>query len=244
MAGVRATLRIYFVSGVRLRTTAFGANIQQFLRCGWPGSKLPPMIAGLETFAAWALAALVGAFLGSFLAGYLKKKGENLATHEDIQKLVDQVSAVTTATQEIESKISGELWDRQKRWELKRDVVFEVTRNLSAVRNALADLSVSHKMIKASPTPDAPPAHLLEDVVKESHRWFEVSRAFAESIMLVDLVCGPELGLALSGFDRNVSKVAADLDRNAGAFDESMKQMLTELRTLTALIRKELGAKL
>lgn len=36
----------------------------------------------------------VGAFIGS----YLKKKGENLAIHEDIKKLVDQVKATTEAT--------------------------------------------------------------------------------------------------------------------------------------------------
>ncbi len=43
----------------------------------------------------WAGSSLVGAFAGSYLTGYLKTKGENLATHEDIDKLVDQVGAVT-----------------------------------------------------------------------------------------------------------------------------------------------------
>ncbi len=34
------------------------------------------------------------AFIGSYFASYLKKKGENRAIHEDLSKLVDQVSAV------------------------------------------------------------------------------------------------------------------------------------------------------
>lgn len=59
---------------------------------------------------------LVGGWLGAYLGSYLKKKGENLATHEDIDKLVDQVRAVTQTTKEIEAKISNEVWDRQKRW--------------------------------------------------------------------------------------------------------------------------------
>jgi hypothetical protein len=37
-----------------------------------------------------------GAFVGSFLGAYVKRKGENLATHEDLDKLVKQVHAVTT----------------------------------------------------------------------------------------------------------------------------------------------------
>jgi hypothetical protein len=62
----------------------------------------------MENIALWALSALVGSFVGSFLASYFKKKGENLATHEDIALLVDQVRAVTAATKEIEAKISND----------------------------------------------------------------------------------------------------------------------------------------
>jgi hypothetical protein len=44
--------------------------------------------------------------LGAYLGAYLKKKGENLATHEDIDKLVSQVSAVTAASKQIEARIT------------------------------------------------------------------------------------------------------------------------------------------
>jgi len=73
---------------------------------------------------------LAGGWAGAYFGGYLTKKGENLATHEDIDKLVDQVRAVKQTTREIEAKISDEVWDRQKRWELKREVLFEATRAL------------------------------------------------------------------------------------------------------------------
>jgi hypothetical protein len=39
----------------------------------------------------WPLSVLAALFVGGFLKSYFSKKGENLATHEDIQKLVDQV---------------------------------------------------------------------------------------------------------------------------------------------------------
>ncbi|MGD0291317.1 MAG: hypothetical protein ABSC63_16915 [Candidatus Binataceae bacterium] len=52
---------------------------------------------------------------GAFFGSYLKKKGENLATHEDIDKLVTQVSAVTVATKQIEAKITraSRVYERQ-----------------------------------------------------------------------------------------------------------------------------------
>src|SRR5258708_33115157 len=85
------------------------------------------------------LAVAASGFLG-FLAGYMKKKGENLATHEDIAKLVEQMSAVTKATKDIEARISSDLWDRQKRWEPKREVLFEATRRLADVEDGLLSI--------------------------------------------------------------------------------------------------------
>ena len=85
----------------------------------------------METLFPLLVMLLVGA-LGGYLAGYMKKKGENLAMHEDIGKLTAQVAAVTKTAKEIEAQITGDMWDRQKRWELKREVLFEATRRLAA----------------------------------------------------------------------------------------------------------------
>src|SRR5208282_4811332 len=79
----------------------------------------------LVAFGYGAATTLVSGGVGLYLGAYLKKKGENLATHEDVDKLVEQVRAVTTTTKEIEAKVSGEAWNRQRRWELKRGVLLE-----------------------------------------------------------------------------------------------------------------------
>lgn len=68
--------------------------------------------------------------MGAYLGSYLKKKGENLARREDIEGLVEQVSAVTKATKEIEAKISSNVWDRQKQWELKRDLLLDAVKRM------------------------------------------------------------------------------------------------------------------
>jgi hypothetical protein len=50
----------------------------------------------------------VGGWLGSFLGAYLKKKGENLATHEDIDKLRESrrwvISCLPTIREEHSSR--------------------------------------------------------------------------------------------------------------------------------------------
>ena len=87
-----------------------------------------------------AVLSLIGGWFGGFFGAYMKKKGENLATHEDINKVVDQVKAVTQATKTIENKLSGELWDKQKQWEMKKEVLFEMTRRVADVDNTLSSV--------------------------------------------------------------------------------------------------------
>jgi hypothetical protein len=88
----------------------------------------------------FALGISLGALLNTYLTSYMKKKGENFATREDLQDLVKQMSAVTEATKKIEADISSGVWDRQKRWELRRDTLFEVVKRLTELEEALSKL--------------------------------------------------------------------------------------------------------
>ena len=96
-------------------------------------------MANALTWVLLALGVVVGAF-GGYLKAYLSQKGQNLATHEDINRLVDQVRAVTTTAKQIEAKISDDVWDRQKRWELKRDLLIDMVRKTIAMHVALQRL--------------------------------------------------------------------------------------------------------
>ncbi len=82
----------------------------------------------------------VAAGAGAYVGSYLKKKGENLATREDIDGLVQQVSAVTKATKAIEAQISDDVWNRQRKWELKKESVFEAVKELAGAQEALTAL--------------------------------------------------------------------------------------------------------
>jgi hypothetical protein len=97
----------------------------------------------MENLLTMGLTTLVSAFVGSYLASYLKKKGENLATHEDIDKLVDQVRAVTTATKEIEERIESSVWSKQRHWEMKRDALFASVQALDRTKTAFVELWAS-----------------------------------------------------------------------------------------------------
>ena len=69
-------------------------------------------------------------YLRSFSSAYATEKGKNLATHEDIDKVVEQVHAVTKTQEAIKAEISAIVWGKQRRWELQQQVVLELLKPL------------------------------------------------------------------------------------------------------------------
>lgn len=80
----------------------------------------------LATLFAVALIAGVGAYSGS----YLREKGKNLATREDIDRVVRK-------TEDIKAEITGDLWERQNRSMFKRDIYVRLLENLGVASMAL-----------------------------------------------------------------------------------------------------------
>jgi hypothetical protein len=68
------------------------------------------------------IATLFAFWLKTYFGSYLSEKAKNLATHEDIQKLIDQVRE----TERVKSEISDRMWDRQTRWTYKRDLYVRI----------------------------------------------------------------------------------------------------------------------
>lgn len=189
----------------------------------------------------WAVTTLISAFVGSFLAGYLRRKGENLATHEDIDKLVDQVAKVTATARQIEAKISNEVWDRQKQWELKREVLFEATKRLAELGDGLLSLNTIYQVQKKDNKYDDPSWVVIRhDGVMD---WKRVAKNFEETYQLVQVTCTIQTIEMFGRVSRMTTAIAADI---TGKDDtEIYKASAMELEKLVAAtrtaIRKELG---
>ena len=198
------------------------------------------MIAAMDLALAVAVVTFLSGGTGAYLGSYLKKKGENLATHEDINKLVDQVSAVTTATKQIETKISSDLWDRQKQWKLKREVLFDAAKKLSEVDNRLLSLQTFWEHLSQGKIEGEESRIRLQN--KYVTQWQDSMRSFEETESLIFVTCSKETMRAFVEFAdllRNTSSniVSGDLETYAKSKDERLKKM-----TLVRVgIREELG---
>jgi hypothetical protein len=186
-----------------------------------------------------AIGALLG-FFGGYFKAYSAKKGENRAMQEDIHKLVDQVSAVTTATKEIESKISGDLWDRQKQWELKRDILFDAVKRLNDVDSKLLALNTfwEHKINGKIDSP--------ESEVSLSHRytteWQAAMHGFEEVEALAQVTCAPETMRAFAQLGALLKRLASDIvNGNQLSYKLSQKERDKLFGLAKVAIRRELG---
>ncbi len=168
----------------------------------------------------------------------MKKKAEKLATHEDIDRVLDQVRAVTTTTKEIEAKISSEVWDRQKKWELKRDAIFAVMKAIAEVEEAMTGLDAI-----AQTTPAAEDIGWLELVAVKRDKWMAASARLSEARLLIRIVCGFEIAQAVDRFATLTNKIAFELlkNRNRQVYSETLKEVTAKLFAVFSEIRKELG---
>jgi hypothetical protein len=183
--------------------------------------------------AVWMVTVLLSLLIGGYLKGYMKKKGENLATHEDIDNLVDQIRAVTQTQKDIEAKISGELWDRQKRWELKRDILIEAVRALAEVDDSL----LSYSTVLKTNDPD-----WNEAKHERQQRWSRASSAFEGTRLLIAIVCDETTKEVFDNFGVLANQIAAGISqKDASIYDNSRKDVALKLFATRAAARKEVG---
>lgn len=188
------------------------------------------------TLAHWTIVTIVGAFVGSWLAGYFRRKAENLATHEDIDKLVDQVRAVTQATKEVEASISDRAWNRQKHWELKREAVFSVMQALGHADDNLSALALAvEKKVQGKEVTQ-------QTIQQASELFYHHIDDFDEKRALAMIVCGDDMNNTLLSLKNGLRLVAAKLlNGEAEAYEESKAVLKPYFARTFALSRHELG---
>ena len=198
-----------------------------------------------------AIIAVFAFFLGAvfrpYLTGYATRKGENLATHEDIDKLVDQVTEVTEATKKIEAEISSGVWNKQKRWEMKREVLFEAARKISEIDDAMLSNSVVLKEDRAKQREWDIRAPSIEERLSWSQskherlmRWSKASSEFDVSRAFVLIVCSKEASQAFSELGAYINTLAAQMTQNPDAYDTGRLELFKKILLAQKAIRKEL----
>jgi hypothetical protein len=195
------------------------------------------LIEGDLSYAGISVVTVLSAGIGAFIGTYLKKKAKNLATHEDLDKMVAQMAAITERTKSIEATISSEVWDKQKQWEMKREVLFEAAKRIAEVDGALASFGAITRLSEGEGGDT-----IYEALRKVRERWTKASAAMDETLLLVAIVCEKETVYVCYAFQHMATNIALKVAKNEpNALAELRTAFHVSLSATRNSIRKELG---
>ncbi len=192
--------------------------------------------AFLGKWAGYAITTFVFAGGGAYFGAYLRKKGENLATHEDLDALVEQMKAVTNATKQIEAQISTDVWHRQSRWEMRKTAILEALRDFATAGPLVWKLLWTLKNHGTDSEDDR------NARAKAQEDFQAAMEAFWKSKLTATIVCGPRVSTDLNEVDRLLATVKTKVQRRAfGEAWDMFDQVDAATDKLAQSVRDELG---
>ena len=148
----------------------------------------------------------------------------------------------TKTTKGIETKISGDLWDRQKQWELKREILFDAAKRLSELDNKLLSLRTFWRMKTKGELEGATSQITLEN--KYVTEWQQAATSFEETETLVHVTCSKEAMTAFTELGNLMRSTASKIVHgDLEIYSQSEQERNKKFVMARVAIRKELGIK-
>jgi uncharacterized protein (DUF2252 family) len=157
------------------------------------------------------------------------------------------VKAVTETTKKIEADISVGVWDKQKRWQMKREVLFEAAKRLSGMDDALVDYGSTMQIDLAKQTAWATAApsqaerqSWMQTKIESATKASKAITALAESRLFVAIVCGKVTKEAFTDLAKYASGLAVQIGNLPDAYRTAMPDLQKKVEAAQNAIRKEL----
>jgi hypothetical protein len=174
--------------------------------------------------------------LRRLFGAYFKKKGENLATHEDFKKLLAEQKATTEATKVIEARISIDVWSQQQRWDVQKTALLESLKELATAETFLSRLVATFAATKDHSEGRA------ERRKEANEKYADAINNFWRTQLGMEIVCGRAIGDQFQEID-NIFKRMLNSARQ-GDFDDIWDKQYPQLeaakRELEETIRRQL----
>src|SRR5712691_1923628 len=165
------------------------------------------------------IVSLAGGWVGAYFGAYFREKGKNLATREDLDR-------ITRVTEEIRTQMSGDLWVRQRRWEVKLETYRTLLRQISEIGFIL----LQHRAIDQAQARLAREGKPADNELEAMNRQFNerIDSAFEElrnAGAIAPLVVSAESERALAQLVADWSQAQKE-ERGYAAFAERLRTRL------------------
>jgi hypothetical protein len=169
-----------------------------------------------------------------FFGSYSAKKGENLATKEDIAQ-------ITKSQEEIKAQISDNVWDRQEQWKLKRDLVFDFIRALADLDRAINEFGNAFSFKPINPSEDLNRG-IKEQKAEAARLHMQCSTTFQRAHTVADIAIHGALSRAISAYFQRASVLLLGIHNETAQYDSNARLELAKLHNAVIIAaRNELG---
>jgi hypothetical protein len=202
------------------------------------------------TIAAFLISAAINVLVlvfAAFFKAYGTKKGENLATKEDLQNVLEQVKAVTRTTEEIKTELSEKTWSKQRHWDMKRDAALDVMKifgEMEQILNNVFHIRNPETIARSKQTVELANDH-IQDYKNALDQYLAGIRKFWQARESVALVFSIEVSKHMNAVQNALAQLAALLgdDSPSGPAVKAAQRdaLRREEKLVTEALRKELG---
>jgi hypothetical protein len=178
---------------------------------------------------------MLSIYLKSFTSAYSSEKGKNLATKED-------VAEITKTVKEIESQISDQVWSRQRRWELKKEVLVSAIDKLAEAHIAMRRLEAVYRVKLNEPKSGIEPT-LYTHQSEAMDSWQTASRELTKAVFLIDAICPSDLSKVFYGVDELLGAAVRQIldEKDISSVDLITGKVRDGIKALISAMRGELA---
>jgi hypothetical protein len=177
---------------------------------------------------------LLGGLIGGVLGSFFSKRGEIRAIQRDLHLVLEQNRAMTQVQEEIRARISTDMWARQRKWEVKREVIFEALKELGSLQTVATVLVTTYRLTTGQ-------ERLSEiDKTRKAAKddFMQAMVALRRWRVLTYVVCGDEARIKFAEVQKIASLVGSSaLDESGNVEIGALNNVVNEL---VEIIRREL----
>jgi hypothetical protein len=194
------------------------------------------VIAGipiLTTIGVYLLARFTNVF-----DAYAGERARLLAQFHNLDKLVEQTTKLTATTETIKARISDEVWDRQMRWNFKRDMYVRLMEAIGERLDVEGQNKLLEQIRRRGPTDRA---LFGAERDKAMIRAQDVQARLVRAACVGPLVISSDSHQVLIETNAAIKKVNYDLPDFETVCDHNLKVLQDGLNRLFGSARKDLG---
>jgi hypothetical protein len=183
---------------------------------------------------------LVARFTGVFDA-YAKERAKLLAQFRHLDQLTQQTQKLTETAEHIKARVSDEMWEKQTRWNLKRDMYIRLLEALGEKLDAEVRNARLEHIRRGDPGNELYPSERDKALLYTQ----EVHARVVRAACVAPLVVSPEahqitleLGSEIQNVNYDHLDFEIDSDRNIRVLQEALNKLLGEAQRDLGLTRQ------